>query len=54
MAWTAVEKFLQDPVLGMIILDELIIAIQHGYVSLELVLTAVAERPPMLHVVITG
>ncbi len=53
-AWAEVEKFLQDPTFGMVVLDELNIAITHEYVSLEQVLTAVAKRPPMLHVVITG
>ena len=53
-AWAEVEKFLQDPSFGMVVLDELNIAIHHEYVSLEQVLTAVAQRPPMLHVVITG
>ena len=53
-AWAEVEKFLQDPAFGMVVLDELNIAIHHEYVSLEQVLTAVAQRPPMLHVVITG
>ncbi len=53
-AWTEVEKILQDPTLGMVILDELNIAIQHEYVSLAQVLKALAQRPPMLHVVITG
>ncbi len=53
-AWTEVEKFLQDPTLGMVILDELNIAIHHEYVSLDQVLKTVAQRLPMLHVVITG
>jgi cob(I)alamin adenosyltransferase len=53
-AWIEVEKFLQDPTFGMVVLDELNIAIHHEYVSLEQVLDAVAKRPPMLHVVITG
>ncbi len=53
-AWAEVEKFLQNPSFSMIVLDELNIAIHHEYVSLEQVLTAVAQRPPMLHVVITG
>jgi cob(I)alamin adenosyltransferase len=53
-AWTEVEKFLQDPTFGMVVLDELNIAIHHEYVSLDQVLKAVAQRPPMLHVVITG
>ncbi|MDR4461129.1 MAG: cob(I)yrinic acid a,c-diamide adenosyltransferase [Nitrospirales bacterium] len=53
-AWTAVEKILQDPQFGMVILDELNIAIHHEYVSLAQVLEAVNQRPPGLHVVITG
>jgi cob(I)alamin adenosyltransferase len=53
-AWVEVEKFLQDPTFGMVVLDELNIAIHHEYIFLEQVLKAVAQRPPMLHVVITG
>ncbi|GJL57246.1 MAG: cob(I)yrinic acid a,c-diamide adenosyltransferase [Nitrospirales bacterium] len=53
-AWSEVEKFLQDPSFGMVILDELNIAIHHEYVSLQQVLAALAQRSPMLHVVITG
>ena len=53
-AWVEVEKFLQDPTFGMVVLDELNIAIHHEYVFLEQVLKAVAQRSPMLHVVITG
>jgi cob(I)alamin adenosyltransferase len=53
-AWVEVEKFLQDPTFGMVVLDELNIAIHHEYVSLDQVLKAVVQRPHMLHVVITG
>ena len=53
-AWVEVEKFLQDPTFGMVVLDELNIAIHHDYVSLDQVLKAVVQRPHMLHVVITG
>jgi cob(I)alamin adenosyltransferase len=53
-AWTEAEKYLQDETFGMVILDELNIAIHHEYVSLDQVLKAVAQRLPMLHVVITG
>ena len=53
-AWAEVEKFLKDPGFGLIVLDELNIAIHHEYVSLKQVLTAVGQRPPMQHVVITG
>ena len=53
-AWKAVMGFLHDSQYGMVILDELNIAIHHDYVSLEQVLSGLNERPPMMHVVITG
>ncbi len=53
-AWAEVEKFLKDSTFGMVILDELNIAIHHEYVSLDQVLKAVTQRPSMMHVVITG
>ena len=53
-AWKAVVRFLQDPEYGMVILDELNIAINHDYVSLDQVLSDLKARPPMMHVIITG
>ncbi len=53
-AWIAVMGFLHDQQYGMVILDELNIAINHDYVSLEQVLSGLSERPFMMHVVITG
>ncbi len=53
-AWLEAERLLRSPDFGMVILDELNIALHHGYVALDQVLRAVRQRPPMLHVVITG
>ncbi|MGB0910878.1 MAG: cob(I)yrinic acid a,c-diamide adenosyltransferase [Nitrospirales bacterium] len=53
-AWKAVMGLLHDPQYGMVILDELNIAITHDYVSVEQVLSGLNERPSMMHVVITG
>lgn len=53
-AWLEAERLLRSPEFGMVILDELNIAIHHGYVELDQVLQAVRQRPSMLHVVITG
>ena len=53
-AWETAVTCLHDPSYGMVILDELNIALHHNYVTLEQVLSAVHQRPPMLHVVITG
>jgi len=53
-AWAAAAGYLADPDCAMVILDELNIALQHGYVSLDTVLEALGRRPSMQHVVITG
>jgi cob(I)alamin adenosyltransferase len=53
-AWTAARACLDDPAYAMVILDELNIALAHECLSLDTVLEALARRPPMQHVVITG
>lgn len=53
-AWKAVKRLLQDPQYGMLILDELNIAIHHDYVTPKQVLDDLKQRPFMTHVVITG
>ncbi len=53
-AWAAASAFLGDPAYAMVVLDELNIALQHDYLSLDAVLEVLGQRPPMQHVVITG
>ncbi|WP_447968421.1 cob(I)yrinic acid a,c-diamide adenosyltransferase [Nitrospira sp. M1] len=53
-AWSMVLTILRDERYGMVILDELNIAIHHEYVTLQQVLDGLNERPSMMHVVITG
>ncbi|NKB82492.1 MAG: cob(I)yrinic acid a,c-diamide adenosyltransferase [Nitrospirales bacterium] len=53
-AWNVVITLLKDSQYGMIILDELNIAIHHEYVTIQQVLDGLNQRPPMMHVVITG
>ena len=53
-AWTTGCDFLTDPAYAMVILDELSIAVHHGYLSLEEILDVIEKRPLMQHVVITG
>lgn len=45
---------LQDPTIGLVVLDELNIALKHGYLDLDQVLSDLQARPPMQHVVVTG
>lgn len=53
-AWAKASEFIRNPEYGMVILDELNIAIQYDYVSVRQVLDVVQSRPPRQHVVITG
>jgi cob(I)alamin adenosyltransferase len=53
-AWGKARELMADPTLAMLILDELNIALRYDYLDLAAVVAALAERPPGLHVVITG
>jgi cob(I)alamin adenosyltransferase len=53
-AWEVSGAMLRDPKLALVVLDELNIALRYRYVALEEVLTALSNRPPMQHVVVTG
>ena len=53
-AWDRSLDLMADPTLALLVLDELNIALRYDYLSLDEVLTALSNRPPMLHVVITG
>ena len=53
-AWEKACEFLRDSSYAMVILDEFNIALQHEYVGSAEVLSALALRPPMQHVVMTG
>lgn len=53
-AWQVSKQLLSDPSINLVILDELNIALKHGYLDLEQVLNDLQARPPMQHVVVTG
>jgi cob(I)alamin adenosyltransferase len=53
-AWAKAAAMLADERYDFVLLDELNIALAHRYVELDAVLAAVATRPPLQHVVITG
>ena len=48
------RELLRDPSIGLVVLDELNIALKHGYLALDQVLSDLQARPPMQHVVVTG
>ncbi len=53
-AWARARELLADPDLSLLVLDELNIALRYEYLSLDEVLAALAARPPLMHVVVTG
>ncbi|MCG6542312.1 cob(I)yrinic acid a,c-diamide adenosyltransferase [Pseudomonas sp. KSR10] len=53
-AWTVAAELLADPGIGLVVLDELNIALKYGYLDLEPVLADIESRPMLQHVVVTG
>ena len=53
-AWNKACELMADPTLGLIILDELNIALRYEYLDLTTVVAALTARRPGLHVVVTG
>ncbi|MFN3792870.1 cob(I)yrinic acid a,c-diamide adenosyltransferase [Massilia sp.] len=53
-AWEQARRFLQDPGYGMVVLDELNIALKYKYLDVHTVIADLLDRPVMQHVVVTG
>ncbi|GGZ11316.1 cob(I)yrinic acid a,c-diamide adenosyltransferase [Pseudoduganella plicata] len=53
-AWEQAKRFLADPAVGLVLLDELNIALKYQYLDVETVIADLLDRPAMQHVVITG
>lgn len=53
-AWEEVKRMIADPAYSMVIADELNIVLRYDYLPVEEVLAALATKPAMTHVVITG
>jgi cob(I)alamin adenosyltransferase len=53
-AWAKAEELMADPAIGLVILDELNIALRYGHLDTDRVVAALAARRPGLHVVVTG
>lgn len=54
VAWEAAEALLQDESIDCVMLDELTYMVSYHYLDVERVLSALKNRPPMQHVIITG
>jgi cob(I)alamin adenosyltransferase len=53
-AWARARALLSDPSVGLVLLDELNIALKYHYLDVQTVLADLRARPPAQHVVITG
>lgn len=53
-AWQQAAQFIADPEISLVVLDELHIALKHGQLNLEPILTVIQNRPYPCHVVSTG
>ena len=54
LAWQQAKLFLSDPAVGLVLLDELNIALKYKYLDVDVVIADLLARPAMQHVVITG
>jgi cob(I)alamin adenosyltransferase len=52
--WQVALGYLADADYRLVLLDEVNIALRHGYLSTEQVLAGINVRPPQTHVVLTG
>ena len=53
-AWEIARAMLADPAYGMVVLDEINVALRYEYVAWPAVLAAIRARPEGQHVVLTG
>jgi cob(I)alamin adenosyltransferase len=53
-AWEEVKRMIADPSYQMVVADELNIVVRYDYLPVEEVLEALAAKPEMTHVIITG
>ncbi len=53
-AWALASRYLNDPEIGLVVLDEMTYAFKYRWLELAQVLEVLAARPPLQHVIITG
>ena len=53
-AWDKARELMARPGLGLLVLDELNIALRYDYLDEATVIAGLQSRPPGLHVVVTG
>ncbi|MFO1097441.1 MAG: cob(I)yrinic acid a,c-diamide adenosyltransferase [Xanthobacteraceae bacterium] len=53
-AWAKAQELMADPSFGLVVLDELNVALRYDYLPLPTVIATLRARRPGLHVVVTG
>ena len=53
-AWAQARSFLRDPAIGLVVLDELNIALKYRYLDVKAVIDDLLARPAHQHVIVTG
>ncbi|MDB9526244.1 cob(I)yrinic acid a,c-diamide adenosyltransferase [Oscillatoria sp. CS-180] len=53
-AWNVALTYIQNPTYRTILLDEVNIALKHGFLSIEPVLAGLAQKTPDTHIILTG
>jgi cob(I)alamin adenosyltransferase len=53
-AWAKAEQLMADPEMGLVILDELNIALRYDYLEIDQIVSSLKQRRDDLHVVVTG
>lgn len=53
-AWEQARKFLNDPTIALVLLDEVNIALKYHYLDVQMVIEDLQQRSPMQHVILTG
>lgn len=53
-AWAVACEHLNNPAIGLVVLDEMTYAFKYGWLELDAVLARLLARPALQHVIITG
>jgi cob(I)alamin adenosyltransferase len=53
-AWSVAREMLADAGIGLVVFDELNIALKYGYLDVDTVVADLVARQPMQHAVVTG
>lgn len=53
-AWQTALNYIRDPAYRLVLLDEVNIALKHGFLGIDQVMTGLAEKSAEAHIVLTG